>query len=266
MANNQNTLNVSFRKQLFIDHRFFDRADKMSLCMNPPYQPPEPVLQADRPWEEQGIGGYNTVIREDKNRFRLWYAAQMKSGLPQEGAVRLCYAESEDGITWHKPDLGLVSFRGSTANNIVAPLDERQSMQGATIYLDKRAPKEARYRLWSKYQPRDDEIKAGIRPGLWAMYSPDGLHWTYDEDQPNPIKCATPKTSSSGTIALTCMWVTHASMKPSAETKPLKCNTASDIDLSAESHRPIFAPGPNPRSLCSKAMPLTSQHPYLLIP
>jgi len=110
----------------------------------------------------------------------------MKSGLPQEGAVRLCYAESEDGITWHKPDLGLVSFQSSTKNNIVAPLDERQSMQGATVYIDKRAPEEARYRLWSKFQPRDDEIKSGVRPGLWAMHSPDGLRWTYDKNQPNP--------------------------------------------------------------------------------
>jgi hypothetical protein len=59
-------------------------------------------------------------------------------------------------------------------------------MQGATVYIDERAPEESRYRLWSKYQPRDDEIEAGVKPGLWAMHSPDGLHWTYDEGQPNP--------------------------------------------------------------------------------
>jgi hypothetical protein len=110
----------------------------------------------------------------------------MKSGLPQEGAVRLCYAESEDGITWHKPEIGLIMFQGSTSNNLVAPLDERQSMQGATVYIDDRAPAESRYRLWTKYQPRDDEVEAGVSPGLWAMHSPDGLNWTYDEGQPNP--------------------------------------------------------------------------------
>ena len=183
---NQNVLKVGSCKQLFIDQRFFDRASGIHLRMNAPSQPPEPVMRSDRPWEKQGIGGYNTVIREGEHRFRLWYGAQMKSGLPQEGAVRLCYAESEDGITWHKPELGLVPFQGSTANNIVAPLDERQSMQGATVYIDERASDGARYRLWSKYQPRDDEIEAGVRPGLWAMHSPDGLHWTYDEGQPNP--------------------------------------------------------------------------------
>ncbi|MDA0747371.1 MAG: hypothetical protein O2954_12690, partial [bacterium] len=182
----QNAINVGSRKQFFIDRQFFDRASGVHLCMNAPFQPPEPVLRADRPWEQQGIGGYNTVIRERENRFRLWYGAQMKSGLPQEGAGRLCYAESEDGITWHKPDLGLLSFCGSKANNIVAPLRERQSLQGATVYIDKQAPAEARYRLWTKYRPTDDELKTGIRPGLWAMHSPDGLRWTYDADQPNP--------------------------------------------------------------------------------
>ena len=185
-SRNPTSVNVGDRKQLFIDNRFFNRFSGIELRMNPPQQPPEPVLRADKPWEAQGIGGYNTVIREGERRFRLWYSAQMLSGLPQEGAVRLCYAESEDGIDWHKPELGLVTFRGSDANNIVAPLDERQSMQGATVYLDERAPAEARYRLWTKYQPRDDEIAAGARHGLWAMHSPDGLRWTYDDEQPNP--------------------------------------------------------------------------------
>jgi hypothetical protein len=158
----------------------------IELQMNPPLQSTEPVLRADKPWEAQGIGGYNTVIREGENHFRLWYAAQVLAGVPQEGAVRLCYAESDDGIVWHKPELGLVTFRGSRANNIVAPLDERQSMQGATVYVDERAPAEARFRLWSKFLPHDDEIEAGAQPGLWAMHSADGLRWTCDDDQPNP--------------------------------------------------------------------------------
>ena len=179
-------MRVGSRKQLFIDQRFFHRSSGIKLCMNPPAQPPQPVLRADRPWEAEGLGSYNTVIREKENEFRLWYSAQMIRGHPQEGAGRLCYAESKDGLTWHKPELGLVPFQGSRANNIVAPLDERQSMQGATVYIDERAPAEARYRLWSKFQPRDDEVEAGVIPGLWAMHSPDGMHWTYDEGQPNP--------------------------------------------------------------------------------
>jgi hypothetical protein len=32
----------------------------------------------------------------------------------------VCYAESADGIRWEKPDLGLVEFRGSLHNNLIA--------------------------------------------------------------------------------------------------------------------------------------------------
>ena len=181
-----NVINAGSGKHFFIDQRYFDRASGIRLCMNPPSQSPEPVMRADNSWERQGISGYNTIIREGENRFRLWYGANYISGYPQEGAVRLCYAESEDGVTWHKPELNLVEFQNSTANNIVAPLDERQSMQGATVYIDERASPDERYRLWTKYQPADEEIEAGVEPGLWAMHSPDGIHWTYDENQPNP--------------------------------------------------------------------------------
>jgi hypothetical protein len=32
---------------------------------------------------------------------------------------RAAYAESTDGVTWVKPELGLVAFRGSKKNNLV---------------------------------------------------------------------------------------------------------------------------------------------------
>ena len=49
------------------------------------------------------------------------------------------------------------------------------------------------YKLWSKFRPTDDEIAAGASQGLWAMYSPDGIHWQVYPDQPNPpdVMCDT---------------------------------------------------------------------------
>ena len=96
------------------------------------------------------------------------------------------YAESDDGLTWPKPSLGLIEFQGSKDNNIVAPLLERQSQQGATVVRDAAAPPEERYRLWTKFQPTDDELARGARPGLYAMHSPDGLRWTPYPNQPTP--------------------------------------------------------------------------------
>jgi hypothetical protein len=179
-------MDVGTRKQLFIDERFIASSEGVRLCMNPPVQYPEPVLVADRPWEAQGLGAYNTVLREPDGCLRMWYAATMKSGLPQEGAVRLCYAESDDGLNWNKPSLGLIPFAGSADNNIVAPPLERQSQQGATVYRDERAPAGERYKLWTKFQPTRDEEAAGSRGGLYAMHSADGLRWSIYPGQPSP--------------------------------------------------------------------------------
>ena len=179
-------MDIGSKKQLFIDERFIEYQTNITLCMNPPVQHPEPLLVPDKPWEDMGIGAYNTVWREADGRFRMWYDAGMKGGLPQEGARRLAYAESEDGLHWTKPELGLIPFRGSTANNIVAPHNERQSLQGACVFRDERAPEAERYKLWTKFQPTDDEIKAGVMYGLWALHSPDGIHWQVYPNQPNP--------------------------------------------------------------------------------
>ena len=179
-------MDIGTHKQLLIDGRFFQHSEDIELCMNLPVQDPDPVLIADQPWEEKGIGAYSTAFRESDGRFRLWYDALIDVGTPQESARRLCYAESGDGVRWEKPSLGLVPFRGSTENNIVAPLLERQSMQGATVYRDERAPADERYKLWSKFRPTDSQIAEGTRSGLWAMHSPDGIHWQTYPDQPNP--------------------------------------------------------------------------------
>ena len=44
--------------------------------------------------------------------------------------MAICYATSKDGVTWAKPELGLVEYEGSTANNIlwrgIGPPEQRQ--------------------------------------------------------------------------------------------------------------------------------------------
>ncbi len=180
-------IDIGSRKQLFIDDRFIESQSGIELSMNLPVQHPEPVLVADKPWEDLGIGAYNSVWREgDDGHFRMWYDACMMAGLPAEGARRLAYAESEDGIHWEKPELGLITFRGSRQNNIVAPHHEQQSMQGATVLRDERAPAAERYKLWTKYRPTDAEMAGGAESGLWAMHSDDGIQWQVYPDQPNP--------------------------------------------------------------------------------
>ena len=56
---------------------------------------------------------YGTGLRVD-GLFRMWYVGTRNSSKP-----RVCYAESHDGLTWEKPQLGICEYDGSKQNNIV---------------------------------------------------------------------------------------------------------------------------------------------------
>jgi hypothetical protein len=55
-------------------------------------------------------------------KFRMWYLGMpqtvIEHGQPPGWWRPMCYAESDDGVAWTKPDLGLVDFNGSRKNNI----------------------------------------------------------------------------------------------------------------------------------------------------
>lgn len=178
-----NAIELGSHKQLLFDELFLEKSKGISLKMNPPFQDPEPVLVADRPWEQSGIGAYNTVML-DKGKFRMWYDAMSHNSQGRSRSV-LGYAESEDGIHWKKPKLGLIAFNRSKKNNIVAPPSPKSNQQGGTVFRDDQAPTSQRYKLWTKYMASKEDNKKGIHTGMWAMVSPDGLRWRLaDEGYP----------------------------------------------------------------------------------
>ena len=88
----------------------------------------EPFILGEAPWEYWLVDSVDVVIR-DGGLYRLWYEskpsdlwdAERSRALPAHGSYGrvLCYAESADGVTWRKPELGLSEWNGSRANNIV---------------------------------------------------------------------------------------------------------------------------------------------------
>jgi len=58
---------------------------------------------------------------------------ELKSGQAPGWWRPMCYAESEDGIHWTKPDLGLVEFNGNTRNNICLIESDLHSSPAWTI-------------------------------------------------------------------------------------------------------------------------------------
>mgnify|MGYP003315303534 CR=1 FL=1 len=74
----------------------------------------------DFPWEGSN-NGYITIFKDDA-KYRMYYRAVAGTGTPASGdgwIMNGCYAESDDGIHWTRPNLGLVEFNGSKHNNIV---------------------------------------------------------------------------------------------------------------------------------------------------
>ena len=169
-------IELDTQRQLLFDDLFLEKKQGITLRMVPPMQNDEPVLIADKPWENMGIGAYSTVMREN-GKYRMWYDVGTTDRKGTERRI-VCYAESLDGVNWVKPELGLIEFDGSTNNNIVAPLTSGASQQGASVMLDNQAPQEERYKMWFKYHPNSEaETKETAGLGLCAMVSPDGLRW-----------------------------------------------------------------------------------------
>lgn len=71
----------------------------------------EPLLKANRPWEDRGVG-YCQVLKIG-DQWHLWYSSY-DDQYKDDNDSYLCYARSGDGVHWEKPSLGVYSYRGST--------------------------------------------------------------------------------------------------------------------------------------------------------
>src|SRR5262245_44333254 len=102
------------RKRLTWDDSLFDRVDGVTFEMQRPHRTGDRCLIADKPWESWQIGGMASLL-QDNGKFRLWYG--VSHGIRNGEEYAVAYAESDDGVNWRKPELGLVEYEGSTQNN-----------------------------------------------------------------------------------------------------------------------------------------------------
>ena len=129
------------------------------------------VLVPDTPTDGVTMGGYCTLLK-DGGKYRLWYESYLPSARGDEDA-RICYAESEDGFTWKKPQLGLIDYEGSKANNLVY-----QNGHGATIFIDPTAQAAERYKLIHLDRvPLQMVNGKQMNAFVFGAVSPDGIHW-----------------------------------------------------------------------------------------
>ena len=156
--------------------------------------PEAPLLTEEpeaKPWELRYDNSYPTVIYDPQDQlYKLFYSIIVEdqectdTPVPErlgktyhprsDRVVALGYAQSADGIHWEKPDLGLVEWHGSTANNLLLI-----KAHGAGVMLDEADPDPARrYKLIAL---DDDPGRApdanGRQAQMSVSFSPDGIHW-----------------------------------------------------------------------------------------
>ena len=129
----------------------------------------EPAILPEHPWEKMFINAYATLL-EDDGRFRLYYEAF--SEYEGDHSARVCLAESEDGVNWVKPSLGVCEFNGSKDNNIVMQdgMGLGKGVHGSMVFRDPNGDAHDRYKMVYC-------LGGGKGPAVAGAVSPDGIVW-----------------------------------------------------------------------------------------
>ncbi len=174
------------KRFLLLDSRIVAETTNAKLTLGTVKKDPRnPLFIEDKPWEPRFDNLYANILFDEEDKlYKCWYSpfiiCKSTTNTPKDQQVNggefkymgkhtgrrremgVCYAYSKDGIAWTKPELGLVEFDGSKANNLVwcGP-------HGTGIFKDAKAKiPSRRYKAFFK----GETISVG--------FSPDGLHWS----------------------------------------------------------------------------------------
>lgn len=165
----QQPIDVDDRLEPFVDRYLIDRLEGASLRLADP-QSAGTVLTLDRPWEGI-VSAYFTVLH-DAGTYHMYYRGY--PGVSGADAVT-CYAVSDDGVQWRRPDLGLFEVAGTRRNNVVLT-EPAEATHNFSPFIDTRpgVPAEERFKA----------LGGSANPGLFAFASGDGVRWRRWREQP----------------------------------------------------------------------------------
>jgi hypothetical protein len=181
-------IELGSRLELFVDHHLIDRLDQVVLKLHEP-RSMGTVFTFDQPWE--GVTSGYTSVFKDGDIYRMYYRGSSDPGYtitatvtPDERIVPehpqfTCYAESKDGITWVRPNLGLHEFNGTKNNNIVW-VDRGSHNFSPFLDANPDAPADQRYKAVASSNYDGDRR----RPVLLGFVSADGVKWRRVRDEP----------------------------------------------------------------------------------
>jgi len=165
-------------KYVVLDARIIENLDNARLAVGTVKKhPANPLFREDKPWEPRFDNLYANILFDQTDKlYKCWYSPfiidKAVTSTPREKWTKvryrprgremgICYATSKDGLKWTKPELGLIEFNGSKANNLVV-----RGPHGAGLFRDPRDPDaNRRYKLF--YKARRMSVR----------FSRDGVKW-----------------------------------------------------------------------------------------
>jgi hypothetical protein len=154
---------------------------------SPTRHPANPVVRRGAPGtpDARGVQFYGSVIKEG-GKFRMWYVAfdDDTKNKVASSRWRAAYAESTDGLSWTKPNLGLVKFNGSKDNNLLDMGGEAWGFVNLKVIKDEADPDPSRrYKMSTHVYYRHTRRLGTLLP----FVSADGLRWRPVKDV-KPLK------------------------------------------------------------------------------
>jgi len=178
-------ISIDVGRQLFVDDFLIERTTLKRNFHRPRYISDNPVLKADKPWEQEAHGPRAGPVAmpfsdgvwfdpQDK-LFKLWYLADY-------GNRHLCYATSRDGIHWEKPSLDVVPgtnvvfLKPGDARVVWLNLDEKDPARRFTLIITRGGDDIV----------GPDQKWHGSKGVMHVHFSPDGIHWGEEASKGGP--------------------------------------------------------------------------------
>ena len=183
-ASSGSSAQTSDRTILFVDdNAILYRSGTRRVLQQPKRHAANPVIGETKPWEV--AIGYCTVYRDIRTGLhQCWYQSYSSNhATDPTRRVVVCYATSNDGVVWEKPNLGLFDYNGDNNTNIVLVGNGGRSVNyGASVLVDHRdSDTEKRYKMayWDFVNVSGRQV-----PGLCVAFSRDGIHWVKHSKAP----------------------------------------------------------------------------------
>lgn len=168
-------IDLSCGTHSFIDDYLIEAATELTRTTHQACKLPQPILKSGTGEHHTQVLFFSKVFYDPENSsapFRMWYDA----GFTGSKGRSYGYAESEDGLNWRLPELGIVEINGSKANNVVRHgaycmclIDHTRHLHVSHVPKDRDRPFVILYTGGDRFS---------------AIWSPDGIRWTDDPNNP----------------------------------------------------------------------------------